>query len=146
VIYVTLPTLTSIHAVDGARVSADDEEFRGTALDVQVSGDSRVHLNVILDSLGASCTGGSNLDVRHSRVRILKATSSDGCELFTTSFEASQVELDINGGAEVAIGARDSLIARITDGSDLQLRGERPRFLEIEVSSGSRVRECPKCD
>jgi hypothetical protein len=147
-VFITIPTLVSVAASDGSRIyaSSNDQPIQGASLDVRVSGNSHMYLEVSMDSVEATCSGGSNLDISGSRIRQISASVSNGCELFTTRLEVSQVELDVFEGGEATIGASDSLIARLKDGSHLQIRGQRPHVLAIDASSGSRVRECPSCN
>ncbi len=134
---IEVPELTAIDVSGAARV--DIEDF--TSFDLfraDLSGASKVNLDVEVSDLRIEISGASTLDVNRQTPNIT-ASISGASKLNAFDADSEEVYLDLSGASKANVSVSDYLNVEASGASTVNYRGT-PR-IDQEVSGGSKVRK-----
>ncbi len=133
-VYVTMPTISAVEVSGGGAMTAGT--IQSDTFQLTLSGGSHADVDELqVTELRADLSGGAHATIVGGTVTTQLVDASGGSHYLAADLQSEQANLDISGGSEARIWARESLVVDASGGSDVAYYG-RPD-VDQDISGGS---------
>jgi len=133
-VYVTLPTVTGLHASSGAHLTAENM-IHADKLDVDASSGAMLDANVKVTDIEIDASSGANITLSGSAKEVY-VDGSSGANIKANELMTLTCNADASSGANVSIHVQDNLTAEASSGGNISYKGE-PNVQKNKSVSGS---------
>ena len=132
---VTLPELSALQSSGGSEVRIDGA-ITGDRLSISASGGSDIVAALDVADLEVSISGGAEMTLSGTATSAA-IRSSGGSDVNARELSTVRAVVQSSGGAEIAVGVSEQLVAQASGGSDIVYSGDPTT--EVAVSGGAEV-------
>ncbi|MGB0862059.1 MAG: head GIN domain-containing protein [Saprospiraceae bacterium] len=133
-IYITMPKLTSI-ALNGAGKVSTDGNFKVKTIDLGITGNGKMRLNLNANSIEGNLCGSGKL-VLKGTAKHLEAKVTGSGDVDAEAMKVENVNVSITGSGDINIHATEHLKAKISGSGDIFYKGSPSIHKKITGSGG----------
>jgi len=133
---VTLPELSAISASGGSDVRVEGT-VTGDRLSIAASGGAEIAAAIDIRDLEVMTSGGADLRLSGTATTV-SIQASGGSEIDARELGTAQANIQSSGGADIAVGVSEQLVAQASGGSEIVYSGE-PAMVNVNSSGGGEV-------
>ena len=136
-LYVTLTTLRQIE-LSGACVVKSKNTLRGSTIDIEASGASKLDLALQCNLLEADFSGATNVTLRGTCAKVNIETSGASA-IYGADLQAENMNLDVSGASKAEVNVTTQLVVDASGASKVRYKGN-PSITQ-DVSGASSVQK-----
>ena len=136
-LYVTLTTLRQIE-LSGACVVKSKNTLRGSTIDIEASGASKLDLALQCNLLEADFSGATNVSLRGTCAKVNIETSGASA-IYGADLQAENMNLDVSGASKAEVNVTKELVIDASGASKVRYKGN-PSITQ-DVSGASSVQK-----
>ena len=135
-IYITVPRLDEIELSGAAKLTSEDR-FDEDKMKIDLSGASRLELNIKTNKLKLEVSGASNVSL-NGHAASLDLDASGASKTKISELEVNNASIDCSGAANIWLSVIESLKGEASGASSIYYKGN-PKQVNIETSGAASV-------